>query len=343
MLRCLFCREEYEKLSAEHVFPAALGGNLELRDGVCTKCNNDFSKFETALVKELIPIRLLLNIPDRYGDIPSADAVAKGKSGEYKARANADGSVRVRPIVTVTPGADGNKEIRFQYASDKQIEEVKKAVAEKKLQLLEFEVRPAEQADVEVAGELRVIGAPEGLRTAAKIAYIGMAFCAGSVLASSDAFKDVREYIRTGKGASPASLFIHEKFLNAVQLGPHQHALILAGRHDKHRVDAIVRLFGGLNYFVRLSDQYGGVDFVHTIVCDAQRGELNGMLFSVVEAELLQTEDVATSKDTVWDNLELSGRWFVDFLDVSVRYYLAQKQKSAKPVEAAPSQVSTGD
>src|SRR5713226_2015781 len=59
MPRCLFCGQEHEKLSAEHVFPAALGGNLELRDGVCTKCNNDFSEFERALVKELVPVRLL--------------------------------------------------------------------------------------------------------------------------------------------------------------------------------------------------------------------------------------------------------------------------------------------
>jgi len=44
--------------------------------------------------------------------------------------------------------------------------------------------------------------------------------------------------------------------------------------------------------------------------------------------ELLQTEDVATSKETIWGNLELSGRWFVNFLDASIRYYLAQKWKA---------------
>lgn len=107
MQRCLFCEKEYERLSNEHVFPATLGGNLELRDGACTSCNNDFSKFESVLAKELVPIRLLLNIPDRYGDIPSAEVVAKTKDGEYEAKANADGTVQVKPIVTVTNGADG--------------------------------------------------------------------------------------------------------------------------------------------------------------------------------------------------------------------------------------------
>jgi hypothetical protein len=119
------------------------------------------------------------------------------------------------------------------------------------------------------------------------------------------------------------------------KMGPHQHALILAGRHDKHRVDAIVRLFGGLCYFVSLSDEYGGADFVHTLVCDAQRGELNGMLFSVVEAELLQTEDVRTSGDTVWDNLPATGQWFFNFLESKIRYFLAQEH-AKRQLEASP-------
>ncbi len=122
MPRCLFCGLEHEKLSAEHVFPAALGGNLELRDGVCTKCNNGFSKFEKALAEELVPIRLLLQIPDRRGDIPSANAVAKLKDGEFRAKANADGSVKLHPIVTATTLKDGSQEIRYQFATDAQLE-----------------------------------------------------------------------------------------------------------------------------------------------------------------------------------------------------------------------------
>jgi hypothetical protein len=81
------------------------------------------------------------------------------------------------------------------------------------------ETRPSEQAELEVAGDLKVIGSPDGLRTAAKIAYIGLAFCGGPKFAASDAFAKVREYIKTGNGASPARLFVHEYFLNAVENG----------------------------------------------------------------------------------------------------------------------------
>jgi hypothetical protein len=45
-------------------------------------------------------------------------------------------------------------------------------------------------------------------------------------------------------------------------------------------VGAIVRLFGGLCYFVQLSEHYGGADFSTTLVYDAYRGEANGILRS---------------------------------------------------------------
>jgi hypothetical protein len=80
-------------------------------------------------------------------------------------------------------------------------------------------------------------------------------------------------------------------------------------------VDAIVRLFGELSYFVVLSDHYDGADFCHTLVHDAYRGEENGMLFAHEQAELLQTEDVATSKDTKWNDLEGFGRNFCAFIE----------------------------
>jgi hypothetical protein len=47
MPNCLFCRREFEKLTDEHVFPAAIGGNLMVRNATCADCNNGISgKFE---------------------------------------------------------------------------------------------------------------------------------------------------------------------------------------------------------------------------------------------------------------------------------------------------------
>jgi hypothetical protein len=84
-------------------------------------------------------------------------------------------------------------------------------------------------------------------------------------------------------------------------------------------VDAIVRLFGALCYFVVLSDHYTGADFYNTLVYDAQRGAENQVLVVNAQAEFLQIEDVATSNQTVWNDLIASGEWFLDFLDREIQ------------------------
>lgn len=319
MPRCLFCLLEFAELSNEHVFPAALGGNLVVEKSVCTECNNGFSKFEQPLAKELAPIRLLLKIPDRYGKIPQVAATAKTKDKEYAARVKSDGSVQLKPIVTVIQGKDNSREIVYQFATPEQKEKLRREAKEKGFQFLESEAGAGEEAEIHVSGDLKFIGSPEGYRTAAKIAYMGLAFLAAIPTAMGNAFDKVRTYIRVGTGEPSARLFVHERFLEACQQGPHQHSIVLAGRHDKRRVDAIVRLFGGLPYFVTLSDQHEGADFFTTLAYDAYRGEINKMLLSHTQAELLQTEDVATSESTAWDNVAASGEWFCNFLESEIR------------------------
>jgi hypothetical protein len=180
-----------------------------------------------------------------------------------------------------------------------------------------------------------VIGSQEGLRTVAKIAYVGLAHLVGVKVAAGDAFREVRQFIVEGKPETVARLFINKRYLEACQQGPHQHSIAIAARRDKHRVDTIVRLFGELTYFVVLSDHYGGADFCTTLVYDAYRGEENGMLFAHEQAEILQMEDVATSNDTVWGDLEAFGRNFCAFLEGSVERKplkdLASKKKAGNP------------
>src|SRR5262249_15903186 len=151
-----------------------------------------------------------------------------------------------------------------------------------------------------------------------KIAYVGLAHLVGVRLATSDAFRGVRQFILEGKPEGVARFFINKRYLEACQQGPHQHSIAIAGRRDKHRVNAIVRVFGELTYFVVLSHHYEGADFCNTLGYDAYRGEESGMLFAHEQAELLQTEDVATSEQTVWGDLEGFGRNFCAFLERSI-------------------------
>jgi hypothetical protein len=187
--------------------------------------------------------------------------------------------------------------------------------AEKGQELIETGPGDPVVAEVHVGGDLMVVGSRDGLRTAAKIAYVGLANLVGVKSAASAAFDEARSYVLGGKPDGVARLFVNKRYFEACQQGPHQHSVAIAARRDKRRVDAIVRLFGELAYFVVLSDHYDGADFCNTLVYDAYRGEENGMLFGDVQAELLQTEDVATSKDTLWDDLEAFGRNFCTFIE----------------------------
>ena len=44
-------------------------GELVVEDSVCAECNHSFSKFEQPLIRVLTPIRFLLKIKDRRGNI----------------------------------------------------------------------------------------------------------------------------------------------------------------------------------------------------------------------------------------------------------------------------------
>jgi hypothetical protein len=78
----------------------------------------------------------------------------------------------------------------------------------------------------------------------ATIAYTALAYGMGCSFATGDSFAAIHDYIRTGAGNSPSRVFVNEHYLEACQQGPHQHAVIVAGRYDQRRVDAIVNLFG---------------------------------------------------------------------------------------------------
>jgi len=345
MPQCLFCLREGEgdtvRSTDEHIFPAALGGNLVVKDGSCDGCNHGNSKFEQALAVELTPMRVLLQIPDRYGKVPHTTATIVTPEKTYDGRVKGDGSVIVKPLVTEEKNEKGEREFVHRFLTDSQKEKLRAQAKEKGQQLIEMGPGDPVRAEVHIGGDLMVIGSPEGLRTAAKIAYVGLAHLVGVKVAAGEAFREVRQFILEGKPEGVARIFTNKRYLEACQQGPHQHSIAIAARRDKHRVDAIVRLFGELTYFVVLSDHYDGADFCNTLVYDAYRGEETGMLFAHEQAELLQTEDVATSRDTQWDNLEGFGRNFCAFIervaDEKRQKDIAAKKKSQDAASASGS------
>ncbi len=172
-----------------------------------------------------------------------------------------------------------------------------------------------EEGEVHLGGDLEICSSREGLRNAAKIAFLGLVRIVGAKRVLDEEFNAIRQFIVSGKGDGLVRLFVLERFLNFVQQGPHQHAVILAARNNEHRIDAIVRIFGCMCYFVNLSSTYAGADFYNTFIYDAARGEENGALQTKFDAEFLQVGDVLHNRETVWDDRVLWGQRFVRFLE----------------------------
>ena len=70
-LACIFCGSE-ENLTREHVFPAFMGGKLEVPDGSCKQCNGAFGKCEAELRVNTTFLLNMFGIKNRDGAIPEA-------------------------------------------------------------------------------------------------------------------------------------------------------------------------------------------------------------------------------------------------------------------------------
>jgi hypothetical protein len=125
MPKCLFCPTEQPQLTDEHVFPAALGGTLVLKNAVCDVCNHGFSEFEQRVASELAPIRFLLQIPDRRGKIPTVPAVFRTATKEYEARVEGKGKLVMKPIVSEVVGDTGKREFVYRFMTARQREQQK--------------------------------------------------------------------------------------------------------------------------------------------------------------------------------------------------------------------------
>jgi len=87
---CIWCKEDFDKLSLEHAIPEGLAcpPELELHDVACTGCNNGLSRVDRALIKQFEAITMLYGVPRKKGRPPminSWQAIrgAQGPDGPY--------------------------------------------------------------------------------------------------------------------------------------------------------------------------------------------------------------------------------------------------------------------
>lgn len=121
-MTCIFCyRSSSEvELTAEHVFPEALGGQLVVRS-VCKGCNDQLgSHVDSGLTEDFLVrmLRLGLRIPNKSGVVPSPlhDGTIKDhpdrKGTYFQPNREGHGEVKLRPLVERTTSPDGRSIIK---------------------------------------------------------------------------------------------------------------------------------------------------------------------------------------------------------------------------------------
>ena len=238
--------------------------------------------------------------------IQTGDEIAEGKLLP-------DGTVQLKPKVTVTRNPEGNVvQIVYNHITQRQAEQRRLNVPAG-FELTQ-EKAPAREAEVSMSGNLDFLETDETLRVISKTAYTALAFLISKEHAESEIYSKARVAI-CGEGNAIAKLFSSELFLQQSPQGPHQHSVVIVGVAKTRSVTAIVRLFGGLCYYVTLSDVYQGADFASSIGLDAMRGQRNLIITSHLDTEFHQLEQIQNSEDTVWSNQIANGRSFLEFID----------------------------
>jgi hypothetical protein len=192
---CIFCRSE-EYLTDEHIFPAFMGGELEVVDGSCKRCNGEFAVAEGKLKEAVAPLLHLLQIENRYGIVPNASVNAEIRGLDMKnleGFMDPDGQTKLFDRVSDATAEDGRKVRRgFFMTKGAGAKFVERARA-KGREVIERGVPEQIVIDANYTLTTPFAFSIEARKVAAKIALAAIAYEYGIPFALSPQFDSIRE------------------------------------------------------------------------------------------------------------------------------------------------------
>jgi hypothetical protein len=256
---CIFCRSE-ENLTDEHVFPAFMGGELEVRKGSCSRCNSEFAVAEGKLKDATEPLLHLLGIENRYGVVPNASVNAEIRGLDMKnlrGFIDANGEIEIFDRVLETTTEDGRKVRRGFFmtrgAGDKFVERARA----KGLEVIEREVPKEIVIEADYTLTMPFAFSVEARKVAAKIALAAIAYEYGIAFALSPQFDSLRQArVATGDRDLRVWIFANEGLMSAHLRKAHTHSVMCYLSAGWRRGWAVVTLFGGLTYRIDVSTEY---------------------------------------------------------------------------------------
>ena len=256
---CIFCRSE-DNLTDEHIFPAFMGGKLEVRRGSCERCNKEFGVAEGKLQKVTTPLLNLLQIKNRHKVVPSAplNAHIRGMNLQtLPAFMDGDGEIILRDTVK-TIEAEGGKTIQrgffiTQETSDKFVERARA----KGRRVIRRGVPQEVVIEANYTLTHSFIYSLESRKVAAKIALAAIAYKHGIPFTLSPEFDSLRQArLATGDRDLRVWVFANEGFMGAHLHTAHMHSIMCYFSAGMRKAWAIVTLFGGITYLVDVATDY---------------------------------------------------------------------------------------
>lgn len=192
---CMFCKSE-ENLTREHVFPAFMGGKLEVPDGSCAQCNGTFAKCEAELRINTSFLLNMFGIKNRHGVIPNAKVAIgiRGIDAESFSgyRIGDGGEIKLSEKVVDIVDSDGKPRRRGIFTTDANAE---KFIAKSKARgehVTELPVPESLTFDASFQFSLPFCLRFETRRVIAKIALASVAYELGMPAALSPDFDPLR-------------------------------------------------------------------------------------------------------------------------------------------------------
>ena len=258
-MACIFCGSQ-DNLTDEHVFPAFIGGKIEVIDGSCKRCNAEFGLAEAELKGPITPLLNLLQISNRYDVVPNAQLKANIRGLDLKslpAFMDGKGQIILSDFVKTSVSDDGRLLRQGFFLTREAGNVFVERARAKGLQVIPREVPTEIVIEATYTVTLPFAFSIEARKVAAKIALAAIAYELGCSFALTPQF----DFLRGARTASRVEdlrvwIFANEGFMGAHLRPAHQHNAMCYLSGGMRQGWVLVTLFGGISYLVEATRAY---------------------------------------------------------------------------------------
>ena len=317
-MSCMFCGSE-ENLTREHIFPAFMGGKLEVPDGSCEQCNGAFAKVEADLRNNTAFLLNMFGIKNRDGVIPDAKVAIKIRDMDVEGlsgyRIGDGGEIKLSEKVVDIIDANGKPRKRGIFTTESSAE---KFIAKSKArgeQVIEQSVPESLTLDASFKFSLPFCLGFETRKVVAKIALASIAYELDISVALSPDFDRLRNVRKanTVLELPPVAFFCNEEFMGTYVRTVQQHSVMCYLSAGRRKGWALVTLFGALTYLVEVTENYTGRESKSfSIFYDAAQQKRFTPVVLADEQSLV--EKILSKAKTKFENREaIDAQWYPVF------------------------------